>query len=1612
MAVYEGGAVGISIYPDTTEFGFELRRKLAKYADDDLTIPLNIDVDDANWTAAKRRINNDRLSKTVEVRGDTSALRKAVQDIEERDISPKVDLTKQLRDLRSLRQRVEAANRSFQKFNRSVDTSSAKFKHNKTLVKQYGDAMDKTSTLTRKYGDRQIDVLDKTKRRIRTLQDAILKFKPLGSNVVEMKAANLAIARIRRDIKQLENDPGAKIRIDIDRYAKVISDLENVARKTDELNRKEARVKFYTDGADKLKRELDDLRRRYVNLPQEIEDSYRQTIDRMNTAGHLAGRDKDFKYVADLDLDVSEARRKARDFQNDHDKLEMDLDLKSAAASAHLMYLTRPRSVEIYARLHATDMGKLIDGMLYGATGLRGVNNQFQRLVNLFDTLDTKVPILGAVGAVIGGLSAGAVNLSSSVLGVAASLGAMSKAAFAAPAAITGLGAAFVVLKHAWGDKGTTFSDQIDIATTKLAGFGDAMDEAFYEKARPAIRSLMDDVSGTLIPGMTGIASSEGKVVEGLADIIRESDKAGELSTIFSRTSEAVDNLNPGLRSVVESFLRLSDGTSQYLPRAASYFSDMTSKFADWVDKTRATGEIVASMKQVVEQAGYLKDSFKGVWGIATGLYSALAESQNGLEGFSTAVGKADRAVNSARFQTTFKAWAKGAEAAKNEMRNAFSDIGSAAYELRDTTAGMFTDAGNTISSFTRNASRLLKNSKDGISGFSSGVSEGFQKVFSAVGDASPAFNQLLKTVGQLSKTFGGTLAATLKASAPLITTVAKAAEATANAFSRLPEPIQAAIGLYATFGKAGMTAWNTVKTGLVENTLRMVEYQKALNGLGVTTKTAGASMKDAVSGFIAANPALNGIADSVRNANGVLGKTGALAKGVGSAVLGAFGGPVGAAVTAGVAVVTAAYSEYVKTAQANEQASENIRTALEKLPDSAQSAAEGITEVGKAIKENFDNTDYSGTKFDWWSDMTTGFDSVSDAAKKLGLNVSDLTKSVTGSQAEYQATLDRLDATIEKYNVNVGHGIGKNADLARAAQKVKTALEDQRNEYIANSEAIAQANGYAEGYATKLIKLGEDSDSVSIAISTQAERTQMLAKAQQTAADWAERQRTAQQNALNAASDYGETYSNMGDAIARVNQLAAKSGPVWDANAAGIQGVTGSFNTMSEAGREAQSALENLGNSGHDLLKSMVESGASADEVKAKQAELAKQFLATAHDMGVPADAATRLQEIYGLTPEEVTTLFKAETEQTKTALTQYLSNLRAIFPGDGNTAVFQTILEGINSGAITSMDQVSSKMDELRKNVSTDGSGKYTIVLDADGTQAIVATDIVKKHAELFKAGSDGNGYTTKLNADDLTKATLDYVEGNLNAYDQLAPSADLNAKDNSGPAKASADANARNWGAQHPTASFDGDAAGAANAKRSASNQGWQWNGSRYNAQFGASTESVSSSFWSAMQSGREWAKQKFFAVFGVKRQNAEGGEVAGSGVTKTGRVVGQGNNTSDSVPLNAYTDVSTGEYVIRKAAVQSMESLYGRGIMAAINATGSIPSKYIADARRTSRITMPSGGLNGGSKSGGWSMPIETSSGDTYNQTFIYPSVTPIEVQKNNKLDQYASLGLLQ
>lgn len=1571
MVEYLAGSVGIDIYPNTKGFGEELRRKLARYADDEFDVRVTPDVDMSRWRAAKRRIEDDGIVQNVEIRGDDSDLKRVLRDIDKRKVSPKVELTDALRDLRTMRKQVQSSDKAVSAMNKRIANGGDAWRSATAKSKSYQDAVKRNTRLTTAYASKQIDVLDNVKKHIRSMQDAIEKVKPLGGvNSASMARANRLVEQLDNAMQQLKRDSKAKIRVDVNDVSEVVNVLENVSKRLRQVDGMDAHAKVYLDGAKSMERELEALRRKFRSLPNDIETDYKSAIDKLNLAAFHAGKDKNYHYEVNLDLDVTRAREKAKKLQEDYKKLEMDIDLKTAGARTHLAMLTRPRSVEIYAKLHATDFGKMLDGMTYGATGLRAVNNQFQKFVNFMDSLDEKVPFFSALGTVFAGVSAGAINMSRSVLGVGSSIVSMSKAALAAPAALVGLGAAYASVKMIWGDKGATWSEQIDIASTKLGKLSDSVVSAFYGQARPAIRGLADSIADTLIPQMSTLADHEGRIVAGITKMVGEADKASIVSSIFNDANKSLTYLEPGVESLVRAFLNLGDSTSQYLPRATRYVSELADQFARWVDNARASGEIEKSMQRVIEQAGYLKDSVKALMGIASGLYSALAEDQNGIKNFSRELQKADRAVNSAKFQDTLKSWAVGAKVAQSSMRDAFSEIGDAGYALRKTVGNVFGDAGRTISSFAKNVSRLLKNSSNGISDFSSGVSDGFQKVFYAVGDVSPMFSQLLSTVGQLSRTFGGTLAASLRASAPLIQTIAAAAEAVAKAFSALPEPIQAALGVFATFGKAGKTALDTVKLAVVENTMKSLQWQKALMELGVTSAGTGVTLKNVAQGWVASNPAVSKFVSNVGSAEGAMGKVKAVASGLSGMLVSTLSNPV----TWGVAAITAAvaaYSDYNVKAQATERASENIATALGKIPDSAAEASGALSNVASAIRDAFKDGNYAETGWSWLDDWTTGFKNTAEAADKLGISTTDLSKAASGSTKAYNSMMNQLKATYDAHSTYSATATQNYGNEAGAAKKLIAVMEKARQQYIDNAEATSVANGHAAGYAKSLIEMGEDSDSVAIAIATQSQRQQMLNSAAQKYNDIVNNQRTAQQNALSVATEYGQIYNGLGDSIQRIKELGVQN--VWDSAA-------DSFNNMTEAGQLAQTSLQNLATTGHDWLEQLVASGASTDEVNAKQQELSTQFYETAKAMGVPESEIQKLQQLYGLTPEEVKTLFKTETEQSKQNLTSYLSDLRALFPGEGNTAIFTTVLDGINSGALSSADEVQSTVNNLMNNASTDGSGKYTIVLDANGNQAVVTTDEVRKHADLFKKGTDGNGYTTNLKASDLASMTIDYLKGDANAYGSLRPTASLGARDNTQP------------------------------AKRSAENTANQWNGSTYNAQFGGN---ISGSFWGVLgtlwSEGRSWASRTFNAIFGVRKRRATGGSVEGDNVTRTGRIVGRGTNTSDSIALNDSTDVSTGEYVVRAAAVHSMEALYGKGVMSAINASGDIPSQYLKNARRMTRVSMPSIVSD---YSAGSSDDVKFESGPTYNitQNFQYPTITPISVQTNQKLDKAAMIGM--
>ena len=70
--------------------------------------------------------------------------------------------------------------------------------------------------------------------------------------------------------------------------------------------------------------------------------------------------------------------------------------------------------------------------------------------------------------------------------------------------------------------------------------------------------------------------------------------------------------------------------------------------------------------------------------------------------------------MNGVKFQATLTAWADGAKQASGKFHDSFSEVGDAAYELRDTTKQVFVDSGSMVSTGIGSMSSMLGKSKHG----------------------------------------------------------------------------------------------------------------------------------------------------------------------------------------------------------------------------------------------------------------------------------------------------------------------------------------------------------------------------------------------------------------------------------------------------------------------------------------------------------------------------------------------------------------------------------------------------------------------------------------------------------------------------------------------------------------------------------------------------------------------------------------------------------------------------------------------------------------------------------------------------------------------------------
>lgn len=1534
----------------------------------------------------------------------------------------------------------------------------------------------RTMDKQRKTARELTSLFDEQETQINALSAAFQKFKPMGIDKNLGKELNNTFDQLKKLRDFASRKPiTAKATLDKTqwdkKYAELMYDAEKLRAKLDREHEVNVRVKVWEDNADKLEARLEKLRHTRLDIPVDWQVDQERIIASMReTAAKIkANPERRWELEADLDLQMHRAEEKLKKFEDKNDELKMDLDLETAVARAHLAYFTRPRTIDIFANFKGTDLGKIFSGMTSGATGLKGVQNQFDSLVNLFDKLDKVVPKWSILGAGVTALGAGLLNLGRTAGGVGVSLVSMSKAALAAPAALAGLASAGYVGYRVFGD----LKEKFDVTKTSLANLNKELGDNAWNEYGDNLYRLANDVAPSLSKGLNGIAVEEGKVLNGLIDVVRQSNEADQLPRIFENTRLAVSELNPGLQSLARAFLGLGDQSSQYLPRMASYISDVAEKWANWVDTAERTGQVSKAMEKAIEQGGYLKSSVFDLIGVFEGTLGTLAKTENGIQGFSEALEKANKAVHTIKFQETLEAWSAGAQDAQDKMRNAFKDIGDAAYSLKDTTRAVFGDAGQIVGEGITGLSRVLQQSGGGIRDFSSGVRDGFSQVFDAVGDAGPMFSDLASMVGQLSRTFGGTFASALRTVSPLISTIAKGATGVAQAFDSLPGPVKSIITLWATFGRAGKTAFESLKTGMLQNIQSTMRYQKMLSELGLSAEQASVKMgtlikamnqlrsgnyagilsgaisevnslgmaaeanskklllpgnaaketsKD-MGGLVGANgQAIASIRSAGEQAEQQSGRFGSLKTGVKN-LWDAFGGwttVAGLGISAGIAVIGNAISDYTTKAEASKQAMDKVIDGMKGIKSNAKEAADAFNDFKSETTKQWDDPsllfgkDGGGAVTEWLVKVSGGYTSAADAAKRLGINTSTLTDAVSGNEAGYKKLVKQLEAqSKETYKASDQYGmmVEKQTDAAIAADTLLQALKKQHKEGLEKS--VKEQMKY-------LRSLEQTSDS---------------------------------------SSALSDKLSSLATTVKANGQAFKENGELADANNAAYVRTDKAMKDV------AATALL----SAHQLL-SYGEKNGQVEEYTQKAAnsiyEAREAIVQQAQAAGMSEEAAERYADSLGLIPSDVGTTITAHSEIAQDAVDKLMQGISGLTDGEK-----EIVIRLREAGVVTTLDGVLSLVEQLMKGDLSERD--LTLLLNAKGNarwetgevkENLLALGMSKKAYKWLFSG-EGNaeermqkvrdelgylnltdeqiqwildcidhasgkikdveknkvpaakGVSFNIDADDddaqVKLASYRESDGEKLAENNILVSAVDNTSEGTESAKANVFSVPHEWwswlfgldGTSGPSGiaknavesipqQWQSILTGSGNttlfsniANNAVRNIPQQWlsmfTGLGNTPSFAGTARSMigkvptyHSTTLNAMGNALDVASNLLSTLRSIagRTWTAFIDTISGGGGHATGgRIYGPGTSTSDSIPAM----LPNGEMVLRAAAVKKIDALYGRSFLNTLNAVGSVekamqPSAFALNARRKSQAYATGGRVS--TANGSWNIEV--------------------------------------
>lgn len=563
---------------------------------------------------------------------------------------------------------------------------------------------------------------------------------------------------------------------------------------------------------------------------------------------------------------------------------------------------------------------------------------------------------------------------------------------------------------------------------------------------------------------------------------------------------------------------------------------------------------------------------------------------------------------------------------------------------------------------------------------------------------------------------------------------IVQGAEQAVNAFGALPAPVQqGALGLAAFTSAAALAAGGGMKIFTMVMDVRtamqslngsipfitrimdgfsgmrggLAETRAAIGGFGTAWVTARANGVSNIGALAqAATPALAGIGNA--------------AKGTGSALLGAFGGPWGLAATVAVGGLVAVLGEYQATQAAATARAKEYAGSLDQISHAATDATRNI-----AFQNLSKSIEVMGLTGKYQTDR-----SPIKAFKELGGDIKDFVDAAAGSEE----AMNRVQAVFDRYNA-MADGIEK-TNLAVAYGDAKRGLDEQTEALKAAKEQNDLAAEAGAGNASAQDKLASSANKAAQAMEDQAQKTQDLIDAQ----------KTLQDIILGERGSWRDLY----DAIDSANAAVEKNGQTLDITTA--------------AGRANQAALDDLAKSGWELVESMEKNGSTMEDMQAAMQLTRDNFISVAQSMGLSSDEAAALADQLNLIPTNIESHVTAETEAANASVDAFIAYVQAQNGGTitinaTNDSAITTILEtlGYAQNQDGTIDIDANKDPAIAQLVAAVGevdAATGTVTIDGNNDEANAKLDAIK-------TAIDGYNPYVNINANDYVSSVMSGIK-----------------------------------------------------------------------------------------------------------------------------------------------------------------------------------------------------------------------------------------------------------